>query len=216
MISTSATRRPRTKPSPSAATAIAATIGLAAAGWAVAIPRMRGMDMGVATTLGSFPYFFSVWVPMMAAMMLPGVAPTVLRMAAEQRSPLDVVGHIGSYLTVWALLGVPIYAVYRPHSPATAGAIAVAAGVYELTPLKRRFRQSCRDGASSGWVLGLRCVGSSIGLMVVMLAFGAMSLTWMAVAAAVVLVQKVLTPGRAVDVPVATAVVALGLIELAR
>ena len=69
-----------------AATAAALT-GLAAASWVVAVHRMDGMDMGVATELGSFAFFVAAWVPMMAAMMLPArfrqsrasFAPTVVR-----------------------------------------------------------------------------------------------------------------------------------------
>jgi predicted metal-binding membrane protein len=194
--------------------AIVATIGLAAAGWAWAVPRMTGMDMGVATTLGSFGFFLSVWVPMMAAMMLPALMPPALRMATA-RSPFAVFSYVGSYLTVWAVIGVVVYATYRPHSAATAGVIAVAAGLYELTPLKRRFRQACQEAVRSGWELGFCCVGSSAGLMAVLVAFGAMSLTWMAVISAVVLIQKVLPPRAAIDISLAIAVVALGLIELA-
>ena len=62
-----------------ATTAGAATLALAAASWVVAVEEMRGMDMGVATELGSLTFFAAVWVPMMAAMMLPGAAPAVSR-----------------------------------------------------------------------------------------------------------------------------------------
>ncbi|TMC98271.1 MAG: DUF2182 domain-containing protein [Chloroflexi bacterium] len=59
------------------AAALTATLGLAAAAWGIAAWQMRGMDMGVATRLGSFASFIAVWVVMMAAMMLPGAAPAV-------------------------------------------------------------------------------------------------------------------------------------------
>jgi hypothetical protein len=48
------------------AAALSATIGLAAACWVVAVWQMQGMDMGVATRLGSFPSFIALWVVMMA------------------------------------------------------------------------------------------------------------------------------------------------------
>jgi hypothetical protein len=64
-----------------ATTAGAATLGRAAASWAVAVQRMGGMDMGVATALG----------------------------------------------------------FYEPHGTSVAGALTIAAGAYELTPLKREF-----------------------------------------------------------------------------
>jgi predicted metal-binding membrane protein len=173
------------------------------------------MDMGVGTTLGSFPFFLSVWLPMMAAMMLPGVAPSALRVAAARRAGVDVVRHVGSYLAVWAVVGVVVFALYRPHSTTSAGTITVAAGIYELTPLKRRFRVMCQDRAGSGWELGFCCIGSTAGLMLVMLAFGAMSLTWMALATAAVLLQKLLPPKPVIDVPLAIAIVTIGLVQLA-
>jgi hypothetical protein len=49
------------------AAAPAATIGLGAASWVVAVWQMHGMDMGTATQLGSFASFIAVWVVMMAA-----------------------------------------------------------------------------------------------------------------------------------------------------
>src|SRR5215467_4587924 len=73
--------RPRPARTAATAAALAATLGLAAASWVVAVWQMRGMDMGVATRLGSFASFIAVWVVMMAAMMLPGAAPAVVRRA---------------------------------------------------------------------------------------------------------------------------------------
>src|SRR2546429_8142680 len=63
------------------AAALMATLGLAAASWGIAVWQMHGMDMGVATRLGSFASFIAVWVVMMAAMMLPGAGPAGLRSA---------------------------------------------------------------------------------------------------------------------------------------
>ncbi|HUZ56950.1 MAG TPA: hypothetical protein VMU94_31080 [Streptosporangiaceae bacterium] len=63
------------------ATALTATLGLAAASWVAAVWLMGGMDMGPATRPGSFAFFIAVWVVMMAAMMLPGAAPAVVRRA---------------------------------------------------------------------------------------------------------------------------------------
>src|SRR6266700_3744888 len=63
------------------AVVLTATLGLAAASWGIAVWQMHGMDMGVATRLGSFASFIAVWMVMMAAMMLPGAAPAVARHA---------------------------------------------------------------------------------------------------------------------------------------
>jgi len=60
-----------------------------------------------------------------------------------------------------------------------AAALVIAAGVYELTPLKRHFRGRCRASVRYGVVFGLDCVGSSIGLMLMLQALGVMNVTWM-------------------------------------
>ena len=192
------------------AAALAATVGLAAASWVIAVRQMQGMDMGVATRLGSFASFTAVWVVMMAAMMLPGAAPAVLRRTQASDGVRAVPLFIGSYLAVWALAGSAVYALYRPHGPVAAGAVTVAAGVYEVTPLKRHFRRRCRDSVRSGFRFGLCCVGSSIGLMLILLALGVMSVTWMAVIAVIVLAQKLLPARAAIDVPLALAIAGLG------
>jgi predicted metal-binding membrane protein len=194
------------------AAALTATVGLAAASWVVAVRQMNGMDMGVATELGSFAFFVALWVSMMAAMMLPGAAPAVLRHAHASGRVRAVPLFVGSYLAVWTLVGVAVFMLYRPHGSFAAGAVAIAAGVYELTPLKQHFRWRCRESVRSGFEFGLYCVGSSIGLMLMLVALGVMSLTWMSVIAVLILAQKLLPSKLAVDVPLALVIVGLGIL----
>jgi predicted metal-binding membrane protein len=137
----------------------------------------------------------------------PGGAET----RSGQRRGGAVPPFIGSYLAVWALVGVAVYTVYRPHGSVAAGVVAIAAGVYEFTPLKRQFRRRCRDSVSSGFGFGLCCIGSSIGLMLMLVALGVMSVIWMAVIAVLVLAQKLLPARAAVDVPLALAIAGLGI-----
>jgi predicted metal-binding membrane protein len=194
------------------AAALTATLGLAAAFWVAAVQQMNGMDMGVATQLGSFGSFLALWVSMMAAMMLPGVAPAVLRHAHADGRVRAVLLFVGSYLAVWTLVGVAVYALYRPHGSSAAGALAIAAGVYEFTRLKQDCRRRCRESVRSGFEFGLYCVGSSIGLMLMLVALGVMSVTWMSVIAVLVLAQKLLPAKAAIDVPLALAIVGLGIL----
>jgi predicted metal-binding membrane protein len=188
------------------------TLGVAAASWVVAVRQMNGMDIGVATELGSFAFFVAVWVSMMAAMMLPGPAPAVSRHARASGRVRAVPIFVGSYVAVWTMVGVAVYALYRPHGSSAAGAVAIAAGVYELTPLKQHFRRRCRESVRSELEFGLCCVGSSIGLMAMLVALGVMSVTWMSVIAILVLAQKLLPPRAAIDVLLALAIVALGVL----
>jgi predicted metal-binding membrane protein len=200
-----------TSPSTAVKAALAGTLGLAAASWVVAVQQMNGMDMGVATELGSFVFFVALWGTMMAAMMLPGAAPVLVR-RVHASGLRAVPAFVGSYLAVWTLVGVVVYALYRPHGTLIAGWFAIAAGVYEFTPLKRHFRRCCREGVRSGWSLGLDCVGSSLGLMLMLVAFGVMSVLWMSVLAVLVLAQKLLPPRASIDIPMRLAIVALGIV----
>jgi predicted metal-binding membrane protein len=191
--------------------ALAATLGLAAACWAVSVWQMNGMDMGTATPLGSFGFFIAVWAAMMAAMMLPGAAPAVLR-RAQAGGMRAVPLFVGSYLAIWALAGVAVYAVDRPHGTLVAGVVTIAAGIYEFTPLKQHYRRRCRETTGSGLGFGLCCAGSSAGLMAVLVALGVMSVTWMVVITIIVLAQKLLPPIAAVDVLLALAITGLGVL----
>jgi predicted metal-binding membrane protein len=193
------------------AAALTLTLGLAAACWVIAAWQMSGMDMGVATRPGSFGFFIGLWTAMMAAMMLPGAAPAVVRRAQAGGGVRPVPVFVGAYLAVWALVGVVVYALDRPHGTVAAGAVAIAAGVYEFTPLKQFFRRRCRDTVSSGFEFGLLCVGSSFGLTLLLVALGFMSVTWMLVITVLVLAQKLLPAKAAVDVPLALVIAGLGI-----
>jgi predicted metal-binding membrane protein len=191
---------------------LAATLGLAAACWAVTAWLMDGMDMGVATRPGAFGFFAAVWVTMMAAMMLPGAAPAVVRYARMTGKVRAALPFTGSYLAIWALAGVAAYALDQPHGSLAAGAVVIAAGAYELTPVKRHFRRRCREAAGSGLGFGLCCVGSSIGLMTMLVALNVMSLFWMSVVAVLACAQKLLPVKAAIDVPLALALIGLGFV----
>jgi predicted metal-binding membrane protein len=204
-----------TSVSTAAGVALTAILGLAAVAWVVAVMQMSGMAMGVATQLGSFGFFIAVWVAMMAAMMLPGLAPAVVRRARDWSGARAVPRFAVSYLAVWALAGVAVYEVDRPHGTLVAGVVTLAAGLYEFTPVKQHFRRRCRDMAGSGFGLGLCCLGSSVGLMAMLVALGVMSIAWMAVITVVASAQKFLPPRVGIDVPVALAITGLGLLIIA-
>src|SRR2546430_3865173 len=191
---------------------LAATLGLAAAARVAAVHQMNGMDMGVAAQLGSFAFFVALWATMMAAMMLPGLVPAVLSRGRSTRPVRTVVPFVASYLVVWTLVGALLYALYRPHGTTTAGLVVIAAGLYELTRIKQHCRRCCRGGTRSGLEFGLYCVGSSIGLMVMLAALGVMSVTWMLVIAALVCEQKLLPDSPSIGVPLSLAIVVFGIL----
>jgi predicted metal-binding membrane protein len=196
-----------------------AFLGAAALAWALVVDRMGGMDEGPGTNLGGARWFLGIWVLMTAAMMLPStvrVAPTAL----------FAVG----YLAVWTVYGAVAYVVFRivisfdtgwlawdAGGPYAAGGAIVAAGLYELTPLKRRSLRRCRSPHEeatpfqTGVGHGLDCLGCSGGLMVVLFAVGVMSLAWMGVVAAAIFAEKVLPQGPRLSRGVAVALVVLGV-----
>jgi predicted metal-binding membrane protein len=148
---------------------------------------------------------------MMTAMMLPGAVPAVLRRAHAEGVRATAM-FVGSYLGVWTLAGAGVYVAYRPHGTLAAGVVVVAAAAYEVTPLKRHFRQRCRETSGSGVNFGLCCAGSSLGLMVMLVALGVMSITWMAVIAVLIFAQKLLRANTAIDLPLAAVIAVLGVL----
>ena len=152
------------------------------------------------------------WVPMMAAMMLPSAVPAIARRVGESGRVLAAPLFAGSYAGIWALVGLVVYALYQPPGDLVAGALIVAGGVYEVSSVKLEYRRRCRERVRSGVRFGFACVGSSAGLMLILVGAGPMSTAWMAAIALVVLAQKLLAPNRLVDVPLAGALVAVALI----
>jgi predicted metal-binding membrane protein len=212
-------------------------LGGALVAWIVTVQRMRGMDAGPGTDLGTFGWYVGIWVTMMAAMMLPSVAPTVLLYARVHRSAPTWLFVLG-YLVVWTAYGLAAYAVYRAiraaqpsflawddGGPWVAGGALVAAGLYQLTPLKSACLRHCRSPlhfllhGRPGWrgalVMGIEhggyCVGCCLGLMLALFALGVMSLVWMAVLAVVILVEKALPGGERLARVFAVVLVGLGI-----
>jgi predicted metal-binding membrane protein len=203
-----------------------------AVAWAVTVERMRGMDAGPGTDLGGLGWYLGIWVTMTAAMMLPSAAPAALFVARISRG-LPTLLFTAGYLAVWIVYGLAAYAVYRlvtsldlawlawdRGGPYVTGGTIVVAGLYELTPAKQRFLRRCRDlgrersegrlgGLRLGLEHGLACVGAGWALMVVLFALGVMSVLWMAVVAAVIFAEKVLSVR--LSLVVGPALVALGI-----
>jgi predicted metal-binding membrane protein len=203
----------------------------AAVAWAVTLERMRGMDSGPGTDLGGLGWYLGIWVTMTAAMMLPSAAPAaghVARVARRVQAPTAL--FVAGYLAVWTAYGLAAYGVFRLMTSIdtgalawndlgayAAGAVIVAAGVYELTPVKRLSLSRCRSARHpesalrSGLAHGLDCVGSSGGLMLVLFVLGVMSLFWMALVTAAIFAEKALPHGSRLAPVVAAALLALGI-----
>jgi predicted metal-binding membrane protein len=215
--------------------ALLAAAGLA---WWSTAERMAGMDAGPGTALGSVGWFAGVWATMMAAMMLPSLAPTAAVFAAlVRRERGRVLLFAGGYLLVWSLAGIAAYGLVELGKSLFAGSLAwhsggrwLAAGVlalaalYQLTPFKRAFLSRCRsplrflDTSSpstraGAFAMGLHngawCLGCSWALMGALFALGVMSITWMALIAVLVALEKVGPWGRGARLATAGVLVVL-------
>ena len=223
---------------------VAALLAVAAVAWWSTAVRMAGMDQGPGTDLGAPVWFVGAWVVMMAAMMLPSAAPVVVlyaRMAAG-RGPGPHAFAAG-YLVVWGLAGMAAYTVADAGRALCGSALAwdgagrwvaggtlLVAAAYELTPLKDACLRRCRSPVGflmSSWRPGLLgathmgarhgawCIGCCWALMASLFALGVMSLTWMAVVAALVLVEKTVPWRRAATWATALVLLVLGVVLIA-
>ena len=133
--------------------------------------------------------------------MLPGTLPAA-RLVGGSRSSLDAGLFLLGYTVLWLVLGLLGFVVLSPFAPAVgeigAGALLVAAALYELSPLKDACLRRCRSPVrllfrpsfASGILHGLDCAGCCAVLMGLMVALGLMSIWWSMVLAVVVTAQK--------------------------
>ena len=177
---------------------------------------------------------------MMAAMMLPSLAPTVALYAkmTKSRSPVAPLAFTSGYLLAWAFVGVLAFAFAalagrvtgRPPRLEPRGALdrrvtLVAAAVYELTPLKDVCLGKCRsplgfllgawrDGPAGGLQMGVKhggwCIGCCWALMASLFALGIMSLAWMALIAGLIAFEKLIPSRRLATYGTATVLLTLG------
>ncbi|HET8836509.1 MAG TPA: DUF2182 domain-containing protein [Gemmatimonadales bacterium] len=137
-------------------------VALAALAWLITIRQSRGMSMEPGTLGLALPLFLLLWVIMMAAMMLPSMAPVAItwsRAIARQSSGTArlarMVQFVGGYLFAWATFGLLAYLalaltgrLVNDHAEAGRWIAATAfllAGVYQLGPLKNVCLRHCRN-----------------------------------------------------------------------
>jgi predicted metal-binding membrane protein len=145
-----------------AASLWAALLAAAAICWALTVRSWDEMGNGPGPMGRALPGFLAFWVVMMAAMMLPSVAPVAQLYARTIRTGSTGAARVartgalvGGYLAAWAAFGVLVYLALvgaerllesSPDAgPWIAAAILAVCGAYQLTPLKDRCLSHCRS-----------------------------------------------------------------------
>jgi predicted metal-binding membrane protein len=206
------------------------------------------MDAGPGTDPGSLGFYVLSWVVMMSAMMFPSVAPMVLTFSFVQnrrreRGAVDRVVSswlfVAGYVVIWTAFGLLAYGLFvgvRSLSIGVlawhrggrylAGAVLIAAAIYQLTPVKDRclrrcrgtlefvttqWREGSRGALQMGALHGLWCVGCCWGLMAALFALGVMSLPWMIAIAGLIALEKLLPSKAIANRTTALVLVVLGL-----
>jgi predicted metal-binding membrane protein len=223
----------------------AALLLLTAASWAYTVQQGRAMDeMGMTGQMDSrFAFFLVAWAVMMVAMMLPAALPLMLlyrtitrERAGRPRAWSGMAALLTGYVVLWTAAGLPVYAYQWVIGHVSAGAgtgaglLLIAGGVYQFTRLKRGCHTRCsnplfflmrhwRPGTRGALRLGLLhaadCIGCCAGLMVALVALGAMNMAWMLTAAVIIFMEKSLPGGHRVARPLGVALIAGGLAMLA-
>jgi predicted metal-binding membrane protein len=202
------------------------------------IPAGMGLMMPTSApwTATEFAFVFAMWAVMMIGMMTPSVTPMILiyarvgRQAARQGKPLAASAYFAAgYLLTWTGFAVAATsaqwaleraALLTPMMAAASdmfsGAVLIAAGVYQWTPLKDACLRQCqspllfiqrhggfRSDLLGTLALGARhgayCVGCCWVLMALLFVGGVMNVLWIAAIAILVLAEKVIPAGRVIS-----------------
>jgi predicted metal-binding membrane protein len=223
---------------------VAGLVAAAGLAWWWTAVRMAGMDAGPGTDLGTLGWFTGSWVVMMAAMMLPSFAPTMGAYVTLTRGRESGrwLFFASGYLLAWTAAGLLAYGLFELGKGLLAndlawhdggrwlaGGVIALAAAYQFTPFKRACLARCRgqlgdasgasrhgsaDALRMGARSGVWCIGCSWALMAALFALGVMSLTWMALIAVLVALEKTGPSPAAARLATATvlAVLAVGIL----
>jgi predicted metal-binding membrane protein len=197
-----------------------------------------------------FAFLFVMWWVMMVAMMLPSAAPMILLFATVSRHQrgegkpyVPTALFAATYLAVWGLFSVLAaltqwWLEQRLGSLMSTGvssrllssALLIAAGVYQLTPLKYACLRKCqspmqfvmtrwRPGLVGALRMGVEhgayCLGCCWLLMGLLFVGGVMNLWWIVGIALYVLLEKTVPAGPWLGRALGGALITVGLLVLA-
>jgi predicted metal-binding membrane protein len=198
-----------------------ALLVLAASGNGAVIRHDRLLQGGPPLWLATLAFLVG-WQVMIVAMMVPASLHAFHRVA-----PWRELGRFGAaYLTVWTVFGLAIFlldaalhfsvnhwAWLADRSWLIPSSVLVLCGSYQLSDLKARSLERCRDATSTGFRHAIHCVGASGGLMLLAFALAASSLVAMAAVTAAMALE-VTSVGRALVRLLGYGLIGLGVLVL--
>lgn len=214
----------------------------------------RGSGAPGSGTMGgmsALPSLTGMWTLMMVAMMLPAMVPVLAiytRLSAKEHAGLRLAGRITlfavGYLALWVLfsafaaaaqLGLaatPYFSAAGTQAgPLAAGVVMIAAGLFQLTPMKDACLDHCRhpvtfliahwrDGVGGAFPMGVHhgayCVGCCGVFMGLMFVFGAMNVLWMALLTLYFIAEKTLPRADVWGRAVGGVLIFAGVVQTAR
>jgi predicted metal-binding membrane protein len=223
---------------------------LAAGAWGLLIWQSAVMDDDMSLTMGfGAPLFLALWVAMMVAIMYPTAAPMIMAFARvhndrEARGQAFVPTWVfaGSYLLLWSATGIAAYGLavagdaiadesawVTDNAPRIGGGLLIAAGVYQLTPLKDICLSKCRtpvsfllnswrEGVRGSFLMGLNhgayCLGCCWLLFLILFPLGMMNIAVLAVITILIFAEKSLPVGLQIARAAGAAMVVYGGVVL--
>lgn len=225
-------------------TGMAPSFSLVPAHAGTPMAAMPGMDMAMpaASSPALIALTFWMWWVMMVAMMLPSAAPTILLyslVATTAQAKPAAGSFLAGYLLAWGAFsaaattlqlaaqhsGLVAPDIMASQSKPLTGAILIAVGIYQLSPLKNACLRHCRTPAHflarhfrpgptgalrMGALHGAICVACCWLLMALLLVGGVMNLAWIALITLMIAAEKLLPFGRAFAVLSGAACLAWG------
>jgi predicted metal-binding membrane protein len=212
--------------------------------------KMSGPELSSWPAVTLVPLFL-MWAVMMIAMMLPSALPMILTFATVSRNrqrlgrayvPMSI--FVLGYVAIWCLFSaLATFGQWWLHRHALlstsmvstsawlGSALLLAAGIFQLTPLKQTCLTHCRgplefimtrwrEGTSGAFRMGLEhgafCTGCCWALMILLFVAGVMNILWIAVLTLLVSLEKMLPPQIQVRITTGLVLAAWGLFMLAR
>ncbi len=224
---------------------------LAAAAWALLIWQASVMDTDMSLTMGmAAPVFVGIWIAMMVAIMFPTAAPMILMFARvhnqrRQRGQNFVPTWVfaSSYLLVWAASGLAAYGIavagdkladqsgwVLDNAARIGGGVLIAAGLYQLSPLKSICLSKCRtpisfilnswrDGYAGSFRMGLEhgvyCLGCCWMLFVILFPLGMMNVAATALITLLIFAEKSTPIGKQMAAVAAAGLIVYGVLVIA-